>query len=330
MQIDKMDFLIVKGEKKKKLLVRVTNNSDPLKAIVCDKYQKDKDRATYIEVGVEDIYSNLGKQPKFGQCYGIPTEYVRLQREDLDHWSRILIYRKLNEDEIKTIFKGLEKVAAQLHKDKLFPHEKLIEVSVKDSKGLLNGHYSHFPNKKDRPDELVLSPVEFIKLRPLIYHEMGHGVWNQLMDDKLRARWVRAFYKNVSLVKDTEIKIKKMRNELIEAETIRAYNRELDDDDKELFEAVLKTIKRTFDLRPKHINCLINDGDDLKEIWPQELITVPHKKILVTEYALKAPEELFSDTFMLHYDEKHLPKSIQKLINKTFSIIRSNSNNTKD
>ncbi len=180
---------------------------------------------------------------------------------------------------------------------------------------------------------MVIKPSEFTGIDGLIFHEMAHGVYYQLMDDQLKARWVKAFYKNVSLIKDTEAKIKKMRKELIEHETVRAYKSELDEDEKEIFDAVLEYIDRNFDLKTKHINLLIADNDDLTEIWPDEIIALPHKSVLVTDYALTDPEELMAESFRIYFDPAaKLPKSIQKLMDKTIEMCKYNgaSGNKED
>lgn len=324
MQIDKSDYLILK-DNKKKYLTKVTN-IDPLKAIVCDEHQKDRDRASYIDFDIEDIVANLGKKPLYGDAYRVPIEYVR-QTYELEPWGSIVVYKELGEEQFKKVWRSVKRVTKELQELRIFPTEKPINLQVKELKGTEGGHYMHVHNPK-ADDRLVIRATEFNDIDYILRHEMGHGVWFQMCNKNIKARWVKVFVNNVALIRDTEKKIRKMRQELVNEGSIKAYKSSLDGDDpKELFAAVLKYLKEKYVISGEDIDCLIEDGEDLTDIWPDQAIPMPKSEVLVTEYAKKNVKELFSECFAYHLDDtKELPKSLEKLMKKTIEAIRYGRN----
>lgn len=324
MQTDLKDYLVLQ-EQKKRYLAKVISTS-PLKAIVCDEHQKDSDRATYIEFEPGDIVCNLGRKPAYGDAYRVPIEYIR-QTFELDPWGSITIYKELTEEQFKKVMRSIKKVTKELEEYRIFPKEKLIHLAVKELKGMEGGHYMRYHNPK-KDDRLVIRATEFNEVDYFLRHEIGHGVWFQLCDDSVKARWVKAFTANISLIKDTEKKMALMRKELIKAGTVKSYKKEFDDEDtKNLFNALIKHLSTKYCIDASDINCLIADGEDLTDIWPEEAIHLPKQGILVSEYANKNVKELFSECFAFFLDDKvELPKSMEKLMIKTIEAIRYGKN----
>ena len=329
MRVDERDYLIVRDEKDKKFLAKLVD-TDPLRAIVCDENQKNKDRAVYVDFELKDIVANLGKKPTYGDAYRVPVEYVR-QEISLEPWGSIRFYKELSEDQFKKVIRSVRKVTATLEEHRVFPREKPIHLLIKDLKGIEGGHYKHyFSDKKD--DDLVVRATEFQEIDYVLTHELSHGCWFMLCDDSVKAKWIKAYYLNKSLIDDAEKKYKQMRQELIDAGTIKDYRKQLDDDDtKDIFDAIIKQFREKYAIDSYDINSLVADGDDLTEIWPTKAIEITKDAgVLVSEYANKNPKELFAECFAYYFDEsKQLPKSMHRLMSKTIEAIRYGRNTPK-
>jgi hypothetical protein len=327
MNIEIGNYVIIKIADRKYQLVKIISVNS-INSIVCDKFQKFKNKAKYIELeDTESIVANLGKEPEFGSCFGIETEYLKSAIEDYPPWGSLFIYRKLTELEQRRLDKALNTVGKTLEKDRIFPTERPIDIFVKNRKGMDAGLYKRYSNPK-KSDEIIVKPSEFSNLEYILFHETGHAVYYQSIDEILRAQWIREFYKNIKLKEDTEKLIRQMRKDLIEHDSVKAYKSDLDDEEKENLDHILKYINYNFDLTVKNINTLMVGNNDLSEIWPIH-IDLPTKKALLTEYSLESPEELFAEAFALYYTNRELPKSISLLFKKTISVVRNSNQEEK-
>ena len=321
MQLDVTDFVILNASKDKKVYSKIIS-LNPNKAVVCDRFQKNKNRASYLEFEKEDVVANLGKTPFYGSAYNVNIEHVRFHLMNVGQFNDVYVYKKVTETEMSLLKKSLIKVSAELVKAKIFPKEKPIDVFVKERKGLAGAMYTH--NRKETiNDILTIRTGDYSNLDYFVRHELGHGFWFQIMSDSEKSKWIRSFYKNITLKEDIDKKIKTMRKELVEARSIKAYKSDLDDDDKDIFEHIIKYVEVTYSVKPMHINILIEDGDDLTDIWPTGVLDIPQTKVLVSEYGTSDPEEYFCDSFAFYFDEdKILPKSIKALLENTISVCK--------
>lgn len=323
MQPDVNDYVILANQKGKHFLARIlSKESEVATAVICDKNQKKKDYSTNVDFNIADIVSNLGKKPKFGSSYGVQIEYVRRFIRDKEPWEGLYIYRKLSDEDEERLFKTLSRTTKKMLKLNIFPKEKGIELHIKEKKGMWAGHYTRFNNEKNN-DVLTLRPSDFIEVDHTIYHETAHGMWYQNLSSTWKSRWIKLFSKQVTLIKDIEKTIKQLRKDLVVSGSVSSLKSDLAEEDKEILNLIIKWVDDTYSIKIKHLDILIEQDDDLSDIWPTDALVLPHKEVLIREYSLTDPEEFFCDAIAGYLVDQKLPKSINSLVEKTISFIAS-------
>lgn len=325
MNVNKLDYVVANmNEKGKKALLQVIS-VDPLRAVVCDDNKKNTNLVKHVEFELTDIVCNFGIKPLYGNAYGVQIERV-ITEIQTEPWEIVRFFKKYSDVEHKLIMKSLDRVSKELLTHNIFPKQRPITVHIKEPKGPHAGMYRASKTKENeepKPDNMELRVFDFGEIDYIAYHEMGHGVWHQLMDDEIKSRWVKMFYQHVSLISDFHEKVKNMRGELIKAGSLKDYLSDLDEDDVDLMKHIRDTIKKQYNISPLHLNILIAADDDLSEIWPKKLQPISQAQVLVTEYGTKNPDELFCESFAHHFHpQKQLPKSLQKLMDQTIASSR--------
>lgn len=322
MNVDPLDYLVLNGDKDRKFLVQA-KTVEPLAGICCDENFKNKSLCKRVDFQHEDIICNYGKKLVFGQAYGLTLERVRLELDDYPEWATVRFYCNHNETERKLVRKSVERVTKTLLDQRIFPKEKAIDLHIKDVKGPLQGMYYHRPQKegKEPQNDLIdLRIKDFGTIDYTLYHELGHGVWFQLMSDDDRAAWVKAFTKNITLMNDIEEKVAKMRGELVKAGSVRDYKSDLEEEDADILDHITKYIAKTYNVKPIHLNILIKTGDDLQTVWPRKKLVIPQTQVMITPYSAKNCEEYFCEAFAHYFSpDKTLAKSITTLVEKTIT-----------
>ena len=303
-------------------ITSVNNN----KGILITKHQFTDPDKSIIAFEPKNIVANLGQNPRHGKVYNQTIEPV-LFFDNSEHYGNIYYYAPYEEKTKQKIVKRLTVVAKNLKHQGIFP-TKDFDVLIRPNTSKIAGWYKN--NKKPNiRDELCLCINEVDNnFYYFAYHEMAHGIWFNNMDDSQKSMWVKAYQRNTSLTKINDNKIISMREDLVKT-GIGEYKRGLDAEDREILSHILKYIKRTAYLKAKHIDMLIQSGDDLLDIWPESSIDIPFQNILISDYANTAVEELFAESFAFFMvpGEKEIPKSINKLLQKTILAISNKGKN---
>lgn len=320
------DHLVI-NTPRKRILVKATREG---RGIVVNTKALNKNEAEYIDFDPGEVIANLGQTPLPGRTYGIEVEPL-YSKSELDHWGEVFYHRRLPQQERVNIEKTLVRLGKKLVSDGIFPSMDFY-VAIRANQSQRVGYWRHYTNGK-KPDELCLQLPDFNNrkdIRLYAAHEAGHGIWFSRMNAAWQGKWIKAYNRNITLAKVTSDQIERIREELLEAQQVKAFNKTLDDEHKSILREILKYIRRTHSLQARHIDVLIENGDDLKEIWPQTRFALSKREVIVSEYAMKAPDEFWCEAFMFYYcEEKVLPKEIVKLIEKTIAAIKAGGGSSR-
>ncbi len=65
----------------------------------------------------------------------------------------------------------------------------------------------------------------------------------------------------------------------------------------------------------KHFELALMLGDDVSVYWPKT-VELSEKKVIISDYAKRSPEELFAEAFALNFVGKKLPQKLHDLLDK--------------
>ena len=238
----------------------------------------------------EDILASLGKDPVYGNAYGLKVEPYR-KSESLD-CAVVNFYRKISKKDKALLYKSLTTAHDVLSDMDLgnFP----ILVEVKNNHGKIAGMYKY----NEDMDTITLKPEEFtVDLLPLIYHELGHQIWNRNLDAKTKATWVDFYHKGVALSTANKTLVKQIckmfdDHKMIVGEFYGQLEEEFGEESKEslVFDEIMAYIKEKHHLNIKYFDLLIAAGSPIKKFFPKGKLKLTDYNILVSEYAEKNPE----------------------------------------
>lgn len=264
------------------------------------------------EVKTSDIILNYGKEPDFDELkleiYN--QEYV------VPVFGNVTEYRNVLEQERKIIKDTFEDIKDTAKIYDCYP----TYVTVKHNKGKKVGCYKY--NKKEEMGEITLMPQAFEKenLKQIIFHELGHAVWDRNVPNNYKAKWIRLYDKNMERRSIQAQEVKDLRADLINSGMpIQDYIKSMEDG--ELLKKVTEYIKDLYNLKIQHLNTLVQSGDDLQKYWPSENIELSDYNPFVSEYATESVEEFFAESFMFYNLNMNLPESVRKAITITLKVI---------
>jgi hypothetical protein len=325
------DYLIVSvGEKPKKYCAKVLETKDSIRCRI--EASKIEGKRTSLEIDVESIVVNLGKNPPFGTVYGVSVEPLK-KATDLENWGEIHFYRKLKKIERKALNQALKKVWNKIVVPNKLQECAPLTFEVRHHHGRWDGYYKSSP--KQEQHSITLKPKGFLldDTLALITHELGHAVDHTLVPDRVRARWVKLYtdYRTLSTVKTSTLRA--ILSELEEAGSTRAAKKSLANlsdstkggvSSENLLKECLKYIHHSWGLSTSDLNLLLSQGESLEEYWPKNSLDIADDskgKATMTEYGMTSPTEFFSEAFRLYFEGKS-GRRITKLMKKTLRSLQ--------
>lgn len=313
MKFKKGDFVIVKQDMSRPLLVRATefNGRDSKgiteKSVVLGRHE------TLTFSAKKDVVANLGNRPRAGSYFGIKVEPF-LRHIDTNGYGEIKVYCELDAPLERRLLRSMFKAKKTLKKHGV--HGIKVKVEFRNPKGKYAGYYRTFSKGDDiltlMPDNMWTSDMcDYVVL-----HELGHAVWFQKMGQKRKLRWVKKYHDLVKVREAYEKELKQMLSDIVSIGDIKSYVKDIDDETKEILRSVYSYIKRVHKINTRHLNDLILNQDDVESMWPTAT-QVGKPEIYLTEYATTKPEELFAEAFSYYMTGKKLPKDLNHLIEKS-------------
>lgn len=269
------------------------------------------------EIALDSIVANLGVSPKIGSIYGVKVEPCRVQTND-PYWGNLQYYVELDEKNTARFDKFLRLTAKEL-KQRGMP-EPRTELHIRQQSGKLDGAYKARPKSetdimtvRPRPD---LDSMDFI-----IFHKYAYGLWQNSMMPKTRMRWLRAYNESIALMKIEESELENMRESLVSNGDVGGYFKELEDDDRKVFRAIIRHLKQVHNIERHHLQLMLTLQEDITEFWPSH-VELSDKNVLLTDTATKNVEELFAESFAYHLTGRAIPKKLNLLLTETLSRLK--------
>lgn len=323
--VNPKDYLIIEeAAKKKKFLVQTTSTkNDKVEVVLDDASRRNKETQHTFLLSRSSVVANLGPNPTPGTAYGVRVEPWRKTIEH-DIWGDIHFFTKLPDEHESAFLRAVDTIISRMHNLGLmqgFP----IETHVRPGRGKYAGSYSTRSGKKK--DLMQLHPKQWGNRKAvelLLWHELGHYLEAHYFTKKIYRMWIRSYHNNVTLQRTTPDDLEELREELIKSKDWLAdFGKSLDDERTPIWDAIIRWIEDYHALKPKHIDILIDGGDNLTDFWPKDPVHLSDFAIPVTEYGNKNPSELFCESFCYHMtgkelpDGRELPENMAKLVDKT-------------
>lgn len=307
------DYIIIPTSAKKKALARITRwDKDERRYQAILEEDVIAGETAPFDFAPKEILATLGRSPNPGSVYGVRVEPLR-ERIDHPFWGEIRLFVELEPSSRKSLITAMKDVKATLAKRNL--PELPINTELRQPRGKMRGYYKY--TGSDKPDTLALlaDNDSMVDLDYVISHEYAHGIWYRHLLPKQRMSWIRLYHDAVSLgvVKNSELQ--SILEDLVSVGDLRGYYRDCDEHTLTILRAILRHVKQVHSIDRKHLDLAIAVGDDISRYWPRTL-ELGEKNLVLTDYARKSPEELFSEAFSLSFIGKKLPKQIAELLDK--------------
>ena len=266
------------------------------------------DPETLNLISPSDIIANYGKEPDLEtlKIETVINSYV------VPVFGSVTEYRPVTEQGRKIIKQALAEVAEQVKDLNIFP----TRIFIKFNKGKKVGCYKY--NKKEDITEISLMPQAMDKdhIKNILLHELGHAVWTSQVPDNIKVKWIKLYDRNVNRNKAATTEVVNLRTDLINSDMkVNDYIKNMEDGS--VLKKVMDKIKDLYNLKPQHIDLLIQQGNDLEEYWPKEGLYLTEYTPFVSEYATESVEEFFAESFMFFCGKENLPAIVNKALNYT-------------
>jgi hypothetical protein len=287
-----------------------------------------------FEIPERDVVVDLGTKPTPGKVYGQEVGSRFSGRKTHDFFGPICFMYSPKTAVAQKLWSAFDEAAAIIKRAKLPPPSNSVwEVQSLEIKSKWAGYYKHSRNPEKDPHRFSIRPESVPQtvgdLVYVILHEYAHWVHaNLATGNQLNAKWIRLF--------NTSIKLQTIKREqsasilkqmLSGVEKPSDFRGQLDEGDRNAFNWIIRTIKADHAVSIRELDLLFEAEfkDDLEALWPKTTLNKKDLKPVVSEYATTNFSELFAESFAFHFCKKKLPESVSKLVEKTLSYCRANS-----
>lgn len=283
------------------------------------------DEPEVFEYDEKTLIACLGKKPAVGTVFGV---HVEPHRSSTEHEIGPLhFYRRMKAAEKKALRFGLDgalKLFKSYGLDSIFP---IWRIEVRNAKGKYAGMYKYKRKDGETTDSVVLHPVTFEDPKYNIYimcHELAHALWYRRVPDDLRTRWLTMYNSYIQVSKAKKDQLEGMLKALVSSQvSVREFGRDCEEDDKVLFKEALTYLKRHHKLTPEDVNLLLyHNSQVLGEIWPTAA-SLSESDQPISAYAATNVHEFFAEAISYKLTGRQVPKKIDKLVERTFKVIRA-------
>ncbi|QJT71183.1 hypothetical protein GR11A_00146 [Vibrio phage vB_VcorM_GR11A] len=316
---DKGDFLIVKDEKDRNHLVQAVNvtKGQVQGAIEKDRYIEGRE-TKYLTVDKERVVLNLGEKPMVGSVYGCRVNPLQTQTES--DIGQVWVFRDGVDKKVrKQIVKAINKAWSTMTARGLDGFADELRFEVHPAKGKYAGMYYTFSEKSERFDMVKLMPKELEAdvIIDLLYHEFGHGLENRLFTPELSDKWIKLYHSYTEITMATKKQVEQARKDVLEQGSHGVASSVLEEFSASVIEGCVDWIAENHFIDGDRLETLIDQGHDLKELWPTTEIPVSTITSPIGEYSEKNPSEFWCEALRFKLGGHSLPKKIDKLVNKT-------------
>lgn len=319
--VDKDDFIVVRVGKKNKLCLA----HSPKRNTAYIEDTLNLDEPVTVEYDADTLIANLGKDPAPGKAYG-----VDIQPHFGDFQSAIgnvHLYRRLEDDEKKAVTVSIKKIVQKVEEQglgKVFPIKR---VEILNPKGRWAGEYKISNKTGEVEDVIRLFPKilsDQIYNQYIWAHELGHAIWFRYVPDRLRSEWLEMYNESTKVSKAKKSQMEDLCTALVSSQqSVREFQRDIEEEELAMFKEALSYLKKIHKMSPEDVNILLNQNSKvLVAIWPTTA-SISNNENLVSEYAQTSVHELFAESYAFYTTGKILPKTVQKLLDKTLKAAKA-------
>lgn len=308
------DYVIFTMEEKYFLgkVVKVKNNK--LRIQLSGKHEADKDSiaGTKFKINHDDIITNLGKEPEPGKAYNINIEPY-YESSFVRPWGKVFIFRRLAQKEKEYTLKLLKNAGKVITATGLTDHLP-IDIEIRPKNGKIGGKYQI---KKGETILTVCSQnLDKETVNHVVFHEFGHHMLFNHMTDQDKSVWIDLYHRSTIVVKKfSDVRLNNLRKTLVKIGSIKEFKQENADSD--LFKLALKNIREIHKIGQNDLQILLNNGNNLKDYWPNVELEMSDLNLYVSQYAGKSYEEYFCESLAYYLTGKKLPKEVKKQLKIT-------------
>ena len=276
-----------------------------------------------VEYPFFHIVSNLGEvNSETNRLYSEPGIEPLIKTVNTS-MGKVHFFRVMSKRERKDLLAAIEKVYVQCCalRWNIFP----IDIEVRNPKGKWAGYYATHKIPKDkeaRVDTMCLQPKEWDRkqLNYLLWHELWHGVQNNLLLMPEHALWVKEYHKSVTL---STIKPDELQEVL--ADFLHAGDEYSPPNDRQadIFGVAIDYMEENHKLRWKDIEKLLcaSKLDLIKTSWPTGG-QISDQKPEVSEYSLKNADEYGAEVMAFKLSGIPLSDRISTFADKQIKAIQ--------
>jgi hypothetical protein len=324
------DYLIAEVKGGKPFLAQVKSIGDKTLTVIPDLLRYAEPRT--LEITKKDILVRLGEEPKPGKVYGVDVANVYRKSIEHEFWGPIHFFVKPEKDVLDRLRLSLNTCGKKLDKMGLREYTTRFQTEVRAEKGKYAGMYQHRQENKSivwyAPDKAENQE----QMDYIVYHEFGHVLrFNGLHSMKMRARWQKLFQQSITPTVATKKFLTGLWDHVksnAEAEQslgsiIKEYQQE-EEETASYLKALSRWFKQVHHISPRDLQVLweANDLDTIESLWPLSSIDTSKLSPLISDYATKNVEETFAESFAYYMIGKKLPAHVEKLLEKSLSIIK--------
>lgn len=319
MRFQEHDYLIIKGEGKKKHLVKASavskGNEEGYSLTVTEEPEG-------FEVTQENLLAVLGPVLPTGNAFGVRLEaFYRSAKSSL---GEVYWYFKPEKEARKAMNKAIESVYERLDEMRLTSFLP-VRVEVRPARGKYAGKYSY---NTEKGDTLLMMPKSDLWRNDLEYvvaHECGHGVWFRLMSDKMKGSWVNLYHQSVKITDVTEEDLERVLSyfEADEANGgfISTVRGQLEESDVPIYDEIIDYIYVTHHLDLESLDLMVQGGYEIKHMFPT-VAALSEVEPLVTEYGSLNCKEFWAEAFAMRCVGIKLPKRVDSLMDRTLEHLK--------
>jgi len=285
-----------------------------------------------FEISVKDVVLDLGKEPHPGTVYGQEVTSRFVGRKHHDYFGPINFLYKPTPEVSRKLMESFDYAAEILQKARISPPTNSVwEIRSAQIKTKWAGFYKRSKSPEKNPHRFSIRPesvpVSTIELAYVILHEIGHHVHAEyLTGPKIQAHWVRVFNTSIKLQTIKKEQSQALLDLLLDGEEPPSdFKTGLDEDQRNAFNWIIRTIKADHSLSIKELDLLFNAGykDDLSSVWPKVTLNKKDLSPVLSEYATVSYHELFAEAFAFALSKRKMPENLVKLLDKSLSVARA-------
>lgn len=313
MKIDVNDIVVVEVKKTEKSHVRhiVKVSSVNKKSFTGTSLAKG---TAPISGSVEMVMANLGPVPKMGWVYGYHIS-GGLEGATVMNGMDVIFKVKPPEGMLEEMKKCLDRFP------RVFDLLKF-RMEIHGPRGKRLGFWA--THKRSDTDTMGVHVTAFTanEIPETMVHETGHGVWNRLMDEKLRAKFIEAYTHSIDVHAVPLSRIQARAKDFdSQKSSVRTYMKTLDLDEKELFKHMVEWIKDVHHITREDIDRLRSGDLKVATYFPTHSMVKSTVLPVITQYATTKPVEFFCEAWAHYWLDKPMPKAVVNIIDQLCNVV---------